>query len=101
MIAFPARVEMHFDEKLLCTWADYTQHVLYITMKCGSDGYVDGAERNTAIPTIEAPGEGRGIATIIQRVERRSAGGGSSVEGWMKWNLEMCAKQQCVNVFTN
>lgn len=37
-LSLPACVVTHLDEKLICTWADYTHKVLYVTMKCASDG---------------------------------------------------------------
>lgn len=60
-LELPARVETHMDEKVLCTWADHNHKVLYLTLKCASDGYADGGEGNAGIITAEAPGDGTTI----------------------------------------
>lgn len=57
-LELPARVDTHMDENLQCTWVDHAEKVLYLTLKCASDGYADGAEGNSGIMTAEAPGDG-------------------------------------------
>lgn len=53
-------METYLDEALLCRWVDRGDKVLYLTLKCASDGYADGAEGNTGIVTAEAQGESSG-----------------------------------------
>lgn len=79
-IVLSALVETYFEDKLLSTWADYTHKVLHVTTKCAFDGYSDGPEGNTSIPTVEALIDARCISSIIQRMYRRSALVGTSVE---------------------
>lgn len=66
-IALPARVETHLDEKILCTWVDHSHNVLYLTLKCASDGYAEGADCSNGLVTAQALGEGN---TGVQRRDR-------------------------------
>lgn len=56
-LKLPARFESHVDEAALCAYVHRSYKILYLTLKCASDGCADCAEGNTRIVTAEAPGE--------------------------------------------
>lgn len=51
------RVETYLDESAVCSWLEYFERVVYITLKCVLDGYADNGEGVTVRMDASAHGE--------------------------------------------
>lgn len=54
-IDLPHKVETHFDETVFCGWQETPEKVLYVTMRCASDGYGDTGNGTNAMTEAMAP----------------------------------------------